>query len=1106
MKFYKSFLLATLLAGGFSYQALSQTLPLEWAHNMPGAGGDSGKDIVVDANGNVILLSDFAATVDFETGLGVTNLTSAGSTDGSVAKYDSDGNLIWAVKFGGTGGDVATSIELDNSGDIYVTGYFASTVDFDPGAGTANLTASGAFDVFVVKLDQNGTFIWAKQIGGTAGDAAWDVQVDPSGNVLISGFHELTCDFDPNGGTANATSNGAADAFVLKLNSAGNYVWHYTFGSTNNDEARSLYIDNSSTAYVTGYFTGTVDFDFSGATQNLTGVSEEIFVLKINSAGSYTGAVSMGSTSFDSGRSIHVDSNNDILVTGYFSGTVDFDSGLGTNTKVSGGVRDIFVLKLNSSLNHIWAAHASGSADDEAWSIETDNENNVFVAGFFRTTVDFDPGIGTQNVAVSCVCGFADQFYWKLDSDGNYISADKAGSGNNDHAYAFYPSGNYVYITGYLQGTSDYDFESGVTNLTSAGSGDIYLAKYYNCNPSHTNDVIVSCGDYTWIDGNTYSADNSSATHTLTSVNGCDSIIHLYLTVTSISDQSVTPSVATICDSDNLTVTVGSSETGVQYWLRDDSDDSVLDGPIDGTGGAIVLDAGTVSTSTDYNVYAERTIDYGVSTDQTTFDRVEFTDPFSDYTTEMTVEAWIYFDAALTNETPWMGQSVVGSDNMSTNVWIWHAQGVNNITFYVNDGGIWRTASTTSLNSLNGWHHIATVASPAGLEVFVDGVSEGTGVGITTGITNSANSQTFVGVDPRYPANAGFTGSYSISEFRVWDVALTSTEINSNMSNCLVGNETGLVLYNKFNQNSGTTAISSVGDDGDFGGAMTASNWTSGAGICDPNCTYEMTQITSVEVNYSNTGTDVQEHCESYLWIDGSTYTSSNSTATHTLTNIDGCDSVVTLNLTINNADATTDVQSACDSYLWVDGNTYNADNTTATFTFSNVNGCDSVVTLNLTITTTPISGAVNNGDGTMTATGTGTYQWIDCGTNTAVAGATSASFTPTANGDYAVVVTIGSCDDTSACVNYNSVGLAENGNSVFTAYPNPTNGLITIYSNNAFISLIVVRDATGRIIYEAQNTSATSSVDLSEMESGIYFITILDASNAQTTMKVLKQ
>jgi surface protein len=126
----------------------------------------------------------------------------------------------------------------------------------------------------------------------------------------------------------------------------------------------------------------------------------------------------------------------------------------------------------------------------------------------------------------------------------------------------------------------------------------------------------------------------------------------------------------------------------------------------------------------------------------------------------------------------------------------------------------------------------------------------------------------------------------------------------------------------------------------------------------------------NLTINKSTTGIDIQTACDTYTWLDGITYTQSNNTATHTLTNAAGCDSIVTLNLTINNRTAGIDVQSACDSYKWIDGLTYTKSNNTATHTLRNATGCDSVVTLNLTINKSTSS--VQN------ITAINSYTWID--------------------------------------------------------------------------------------------------------------------------------
>jgi Secretion system C-terminal sorting domain/FG-GAP repeat len=265
---------------------------------------------------------------------------------------------------------------------------------------------------------------------------------------------------------------------------------------------------------------------------------------------------------------------------------------------------------------------------------------------------------------------------------------------------------------------------------------------------------------------------------------------------------------------------------------------------------------------------------------------------------------------------------------------------------------------------------------------------------------------------------------------------------------------------------------------------------TNAAG-CDSVVTLDLT------VNYSNTGIDVQTACDSMLWIDGNSYYASNNIATHTLTNVVGCDSVVTLDLTVNYSNTGIDVQSACYHYLWIDGNTYTSSNNTAMHTISTAAGCDSVVTLDLTINTVDVSVALSlilNGI-TFSATLPGaTYQWIDCNNNLPIAGETMQSFTPTVNGDYAVIIDDGTCVDTSACYNISGVGINDDGiASAIAIYPNPTTGKITIECEG--MQRVEVLDITGKLIYEIASSLSPRNdvveIDLSGFSKGIYFVKV---------------
>lgn len=183
-----------------------------------------------------------------------------------------------------------------------------------------------------------------------------------------------------------------------------------------------------------------------------------------------------------------------------------------------------------------------------------------------------------------------------------------------------------------------------------------------------------------------------------------------------------------------------------------------------------------------------------------------------------------------------------------------------------------------------------------------------------------------------------------------------------------------------------------------------------------------------------------------------------------------------------------TDTQTACGSFTWIDGNTYTTSNSTATYTLTNAAGCDSIVTLNLTIQNVDVS--VNVSSITLTANANGlVYQWIDCSNNTAISGATNQSFTATANGNYAVVVTDGACSDTSACVNISSVGLNSIANNkVGTIYPNPNNGVFVI-EDIMIGTKFSIYNILGEELIKTQITETSTTLDLSHAPSGIYFI-----------------
>ena len=369
-----------------------------WAKKMGGISGSTGESIALDASGNVFTTGVFQGTADFDPGAGTFNLSSAGGDDIFISKLDAAGNFVWAKAMGGTIGDIGFSIALDALGNVFTTGYFLGTVDFDPGAGTFNLTSAGGDDIFISKLDAAGNFVWAKQMGGTAGDIGFSIALDASGNVFTTGRFYATADFDPGAGTFNLTSAGNMDIFISKLDAAGNFVWAKAMGGINTDAGYSIALDASGNVFTTGIFYATADFDPGAGTFNLTSVSPggpDIFISKLDAAGNFVWAKKMGGIGGDWGHSIALDASGNVFTTGDFSGTADFDPGAGTFNLTSAGNMDIFISKLDAAGNFVWAKKMGGTMDDRGQSIALDASGNVFTTGYFNGTADFDPGVGT---------------------------------------------------------------------------------------------------------------------------------------------------------------------------------------------------------------------------------------------------------------------------------------------------------------------------------------------------------------------------------------------------------------------------------------------------------------------------------------------------------------------------------------------------------------------------------------------------------------------------------------------------------------------------------------------------------------------------------------
>lgn len=242
--------------------------------------------------------------------------------------------------------------------------------------------------------------------------------------------------------------------------------------------------------------------------------------------------------------------------------------------------------------------------------------------------------------------------------------------------------------------------------------------------------------------------------------------------------------------------------------------------------------------------------------------------------------------------------------------------------------------------------------------------------------------------------------------------------------------------------------------------------------------------------------------CNSYTWPENNeTYTRS-GIYSHLLTSANGCDSIVFVDVNIQK-DSIIDTQIHCSSYTWINGVTYTASNNTAFLSYTNLAGCDSTVTLNLTIVSPPVSGAVYNGDGTLTADGTGTFQWIDCSTLNPIFGETGSLFAPAQNGDYAVVVDNGYCSDTSVCISVVDLKVPKMEELIFAIYPNPTNDQVHISFSGSDAELIVY-DVQGKVVLRDQIQNQ-EIISLQNFERGVYLFDF-NSPNGHLVKRVVRQ
>ncbi|MBI4661893.1 MAG: immunoglobulin domain-containing protein [Verrucomicrobia bacterium] len=471
---------------------------LLWVTKAGGTGPDIGASVAGDGAGNCYVTGSFTGTATFDQ----TSLTSSGSSDLFVAKYDGNGRLVWAKRAGGSQGDSGSSIALDQDGNLFLTGGFSGLARFD------EVNLSGAVgDVFVAKLSsrpfivslqpqrqtvevgQNVTFrVEAKGVaplsyqwkrnGVEIAGATRSTQTFASVTANDAGAYTVVVD-SPGGSSTSAN----AILIVTSTASSPAVVWASKVGGTDNDSGNGVAVDAAGDVYVVGSFTGTAGF--GGKTSLTSRGSSDLFIAKYKSTGELLWARQDGGPEGDRATSTAVDVSGNVVVTGTFRGRATFGpSGIavGRTTLTSAGSDDLFIAEYNSSGTFIWARRAGGTGSDAVRGIAVDRSRAIYVTGSYSDASTTFGNTTLANQGDSAGVFREEIFIAKYDSTGNVLWAKKAGGTGNDsgNGIAVDSAGN-CYVTGYFRDRATFGVGDLIlfrTTLTSKGNTDIFLAKY----------------------------------------------------------------------------------------------------------------------------------------------------------------------------------------------------------------------------------------------------------------------------------------------------------------------------------------------------------------------------------------------------------------------------------------------------------------------------------------------------------------------------------------------------------------------------------------------------------------------------------------------------
>ncbi|MDW3651333.1 MAG: T9SS type A sorting domain-containing protein [Bacteroidia bacterium] len=1031
-----------------------QYVGLDWGYALDNQQYTTGTAIQADQAGNTFIAGLYEGNLDLDPGPG-THIVNSGSgfTSLFIKKVDASGNFLWGHNFDlglFTDSLAGKSIGINGNGDLYLTGLFSGTVDFDPGPNTFNLTANNTNwgDFFVLKLDGNGNFLWAKNFGGTDYSERASLNVDASDNVILAGYFYGTIDFDPGAGSSvlNAGNNGKF--FIQKLDSNGDFQWVKEIGNGSYNSLGGFQMDSQDNLFLSGRFSGTLDLDPGAGTSNVVslGNGADVFVLKLDNAGDFVWGVNAVSGGSPWGtNTLDVDQAGVVYLAGDFQGSPDFDPGTGvfTMTSSSNGSRnDGYLLKLDNQGAFVWAKQFSGVSIPGNNSyvnpqiIRLDQSGQAYMFGYYQGTIDFDPGPGSTNLTPPNRSSF---FIVKLNQSGdlNWALSLDSDAYNLIRDVSIDTQDN-IYVSGGFFQSLDIDPGQGSFTLNNSGNTSMFAFKWTQDSCSNLAAIIDSVADVTC--GGTGFASGYASGGTapyMYSWNNTPASTDTFANFTTAGTYEFTVTDASGCSrTSNILVNGPTSQNGLDLVVN--------------------------ITSTPF---------------RTGFPATIWIDAFNDGCQPVTGEVVLVLDPFLSYNSSSPPPDTIIGDSL-----IWYVSNMNfdsphfmaavDVTVSLNAGIGDRicldadispkTNDTNTKNNtrdycrdvINAYDPNDKLASPQGLceEGYIE-----------------ANELL------TYTVRFQNTGNADAINIFILDTLDQDFDINSlkvvGQSHKPMITEILADRVLKFRFDNIHLPDSTTDEKNSHGYVM-----------------FEVAPLAGLPV-----GTELTNTAGIYFDFNEPVIT---NTVFNTITDV-----LPTLDTSYVSA-------SSCNSYT-LNGRTYTQSGSFVQ-QLSGTGACDSVVILNLSLQ--PLDTSVTLIGKTLTANEGGahglnvSYQWVDCDNNNSpISGATQQSFTPEVDGNYAVIISRDNCSEISACTNVSIVGIDPDFQSQVKYYPNPSQGRVEVELGSLYqeINMNVLNALGQKLMSETYRAESTLTLDLPQPK-GIYFVQI-EADGKQAVIKIIR-